>query len=73
MKIGIVEMVMDNKIYVIFEDESRKVYINPGLNIKENDQVEIVNNQIVKVKEYNKKLYEEIKNIENDIIKSKIN
>lgn len=70
MKIGIVEMIYENKVYVIFEDESRKAYINPGFKIKENDQVEIENEEIVNVKSYNEELFQEIKNIENVIFNS---
>ena len=47
MKIGIVEMIYENKVYVIFEDESRKAYINPGFKIKENDEQTSSYNDII--------------------------
>lgn len=68
---GIVEQVIDNKIYVVFEDRSRKSYINnKNLNIKENNQVLIINNEIVEIKEYNKQLYQKIKELEESIKKN---
>lgn len=58
---GIVEQVIDNKIYVIFEDRTRKYYINENnLDIKENYQVYINNGKIEQVKSYNEELYNEI-------------
>ena len=58
---GIVEQVIDNKIYVIFEDRTRKCYINENnLDIKENNQVYINNGKIEQVKSYNEELYNEI-------------
>lgn len=68
---GIVEQVIDDKIYVVFEDRSRKSYINnKNLNIKENNQVLIINNEIVEIKEYNKQLYQKIKELEESIKKN---
>jgi hypothetical protein len=68
---GIVEQVIDNKIYVVFEDRSRKSYINnKNLNIKENNQVLIINNEIVEIKGYNKHLYQKIKELEESIKKN---
>lgn len=65
---GIVEQVIDNKIYVIFEDRTRKSYINhKNLIIKENNQVLIDDGNIVEVKGYNEKLYQEIKSIQEKI------
>lgn len=65
---GIVEQVIDNKIYVIFEDRTRKMYINTlGLKIVENNQVKIIDNNIVEVKEYNQELYIKIKQLENKL------
>ena len=47
---GIVEKVIEDKIYVIFEDRSRKSYVNhKKLVIKENNQVLIVDNNIIEV------------------------
>lgn len=67
---GIVEEVIGNKIYVIFSDLTRKVYINElNLDIKENNEVEIVNGQIVSVKPYNKQLYETMKQLEKQVFK----
>lgn len=68
---GIVEQVIDNKIYVVFEDRSRKSYINnKNLNIKENNQVLIINNEIVEIKGYNRQLYQKIKELEESIKKN---
>lgn len=65
---GIVEKVIDNKIYVIFEDRTCKSYININkLVIKENNQVLVINNEIIKVKGYNEELYQEIKELEENI------
>jgi predicted flavoprotein YhiN len=56
---GIVEQVIDDKIYVVFKDRSRKVFINTlDIKIVENNQVRVENNSIVEVQEYNKELYE---------------
>ena len=52
---GIVEQVIDDKIYVVFKDRSRKVFINTlDIKIVENNQVRVENNRIVEVQEYNK-------------------
>ena len=68
---GIVEKVIDNKIYVMFEDRSIKQYINDKhLNIKESNQVLIINGMIVEVKEYNEELYKEIKLLQETIKKN---
>lgn len=65
---GIVEQVIDNKVYVIFEDRSRKVFINTlDIKIVENNQVRIENNTIVEVKEYNQELYETIKQLQDKL------
>jgi hypothetical protein len=68
---GIVEKVIDNKIYVMFEDRSIKQYINDKhLDIKESNQVLIINGMIVEVKEYNDELYKEIKLLQETIKKN---
>lgn len=68
---GIVEKVIDNKIYVMFEDRSVKQYINDKhLDIKESNQVLIINGMIVEVKEYNEELYKEIKLLQETIKKN---
>ena len=68
---GIVEKVIDNKIYVMFEDRSIKQYINDKhLDIKESSQVLIINGMIVEVKEYNEELYKEIKLLQETIKKN---
>lgn len=68
---GIVEKVIDNKIYVMFEDRSIKQYINDKhLDIKESNQVLIINGMIVEVKEYNEELYKEIKLLQETIKKN---
>ncbi len=65
---GIVEQVIDNKVYVIFEDRTRKVFINTlDIKIVENNQVRIENNTIVEVKEYNQELYETIKQLQDKL------
>lgn len=65
---GIVEQVIDNKVYVIFKDRSRKVFINTlDIKIVENNQVRIENNTIVEVKEYNQELYETIKQLQDKL------
>ncbi len=68
--IGIVEKVIDNKIYVVFEDLTYRMYINEtNVKIVENNQVEIIDGKIVKVFEYNNEIYHKIKNIEQRIKK----
>lgn len=68
---GIVEKVLENKIYVMFSDRTIKQYINDkGLVIKENNQVLIIDGKIVEVKEYNKELYNEIKRLQETIKKN---
>ena len=68
---GIVEQVIGNKIYVIFEDRTCKSYINTKkFNIKENNQVLIIDNEIIDVKGYNEQLYQEIKDLEKSIKKN---
>jgi hypothetical protein len=68
---GIVEKVIDNKIYVMFEDRSIKQYINDKhLDIKESNQVLIINGMIVEVKEYNEELYKEINLLQETIKKN---
>lgn len=68
---GIVEKVIDNKIYVMFEDRSVKQYINDKhLDIKESNQVLIINGMIVEVKEYNEELYKEINLLQETIKKN---
>jgi hypothetical protein len=68
---GIVEKVIDNKIYVMFEDRSIKQYINDKhLDIKESNQVLIINGMIVEVKEYNEELYKEINILQETIKKN---
>lgn len=68
---GIVEKVIDNKIYVMFEDRSIKQYLNDKhLDIKESNQVLIINGMIVEVKEYNEELYKEIKLLQETIKKN---
>lgn len=69
MKKAIVEKVIDNYIYVVFEDRTYKKYINTGFDIKENNLVFIENDTIVKVEKVDNKLYEEIKKVENVIFK----
>ena len=69
MKKAIVEKVIDNYIYVVFEDRTYKKYINNGFDIKENNLVFIENDTIVKVEKVDNKLYEEIKKVENVIFK----
>lgn len=65
---GIVEKIIDDNIYVIFENRKCKVYKNINkLNIVENDQVEIINEQIINVKAYDEKLYQKIKLLEDKI------
>ena len=65
---GIVEKVIEDKIFVIFEDRSRKSYINhKKLVIKENNQVLIVDNNIIEVKGYNEDLYKKIVKIQEKI------
>lgn len=65
---GIVEKIIDDNIYVIFENRKCKVYKNINkLNIVENDQVEIMNEQIINVKAYDEKLYQKIKLLEDKI------
>ena len=68
---GIVERVIDNKIYVMFKDRSIKQYINDKhLDIKESNQVLIINGMIVEVKEYNEELYKEINLLQETIKKN---
>lgn len=69
MKKAIVEKVIDNYIYVVFEDRTYKKYLNNGFDIKENNLVFIENDTIVKVEKVDNKLYEEIKKVENVIFK----
>ena len=65
---GIVEQVIDDKIYVVFKDRSRKVFINTlDIKIVENNQVRVENNSIVEVQEYNKELYETIKQLQDKL------
>lgn len=65
---GIVEKIIDDNIYVIFENRKCKVYKNiNNLNIVENDQVEIINEQIINVNAYDEKLYQKIKLLEDKI------
>ncbi len=65
---GIVEQVIDDKIYVVFKDRSRKVFINTlDIKIVENNQVRVENNRIVEVQEYNKELYETIKQLQDKL------
>ena len=65
---GIVEQVIDDKIYVVFKDRSRKVFINTlDIKIVENNQVRVENNSIVEVQEYNKELYEKIKQLQDKL------
>lgn len=71
---GIVEKVIDNKIYVIFNDRNRDIYINDtGLTIYENNEVEIIDKKIVNIKKYNKELYDQIKKMECKIKKNNCN
>lgn len=68
---GIVEKVIEDKIFVIFEDRSCKTYINVDkLDIKENNQVLVINNKIIEVKGFNEQLYQEIKSLEQAIKKN---
>ena len=65
---GIVEQVIDDKIYVVFKDRSRKVFIYTlDIKIVENNQVRVENNSIVEVQEYNKELYETIKQLQDKL------
>ena len=65
---GIVEQVIDDKIYVVFKDRSRKVFINTlDIKIVENNQVSVENNSIVEVQEYNKELYGKIKQLQDKL------
>lgn len=65
---GIVEKIIDDNIYVIFENRKCKVYKNiNNLNIVENDQVEIINEQIINVNAYDENLYQKIKLLEDKI------
>lgn len=65
---GIVEKVIDDKVYVIFSDRKRAVYVNnTNFDIFENNEVEIIDNCIVNIKQYNKELYKKIKELENKI------
>jgi hypothetical protein len=65
---GIVEQVIDDKIYVVFKDRSRKVFINTlDIKIVENNQVRVENNSIVEVQEYNKELYKKIKQLQDKL------
>lgn len=68
MKTGIVEMISNNKVLVGFEDGTTKAYVNKHkFNIKENDQVDIENDEIINVKPYNEELYQEIKELEKEV------
>lgn len=65
---GIVEKIIDDKVYVIFSDRSTGVYKNDlGIKICENNEVEIIDGKIVSIKEFNEDLYKKIKKIENKI------
>lgn len=65
---GIVEKIIDDKVYVIFSDRSTGVYKNNlGIKISENNEVEIIDDEIINIKNYNKDLYIKIKKIENKI------
>lgn len=68
---GIVIQVFDKKIFLEMDDGSNKIIINEdNLDIKENNYIEIVNNKIVNIKEYNEELYFKIKSIEQKIKKN---
>lgn len=68
---GIVIQVIDNKIFLEMDDGSNKIIINENnLDIKENNYIEIVNNKIVNIKQYNEELYLKIKSIEDKIKKN---
>lgn len=65
---GIVEKVIDDKVYVIFSDRKRAVYVNnTNFDIFENNEVEIIDNCIVNIRQYNKELYKKIKELESKI------
>ena len=67
---AVVEQVIDNKIYVVFEDRTRRIYVNDNnLEIKECNQVYIENEKIISVKPYNKQLYNQILELQNSISK----
>ena len=69
---GVVEQVIGEYIYVIFEDESRKKCINiHNFKIVENNQVLVKDNIIMEVKGYDEKLYLEIKELEEKTFKKK--
>lgn len=67
---GVVEQVIGEYIYVIFDDESRMKCINiHNFKIVENNQVLVKDNVIIEVKGYNEKLYQEIKELEEKTFK----
>ncbi len=68
---AIVEQVIDDKIYVVFKDMTRKIYQKPvNLDIYENNEVEIIDGNIVSVKKYNEELYQKIKELEKQVFKN---
>lgn len=71
---AVVEQVIDNKLYIQYDDGTRKVFINDqNIVIKENNYINIENNKIIEVKAYNEQLYKKIKELENKIFKNNKN
>lgn len=68
-KTYIVEQVDEKNIYVVDDENHYLCLLKNDLCIKENDQVIVQNNKIIKVLPYDKKLYQEIKKLENKIFK----
>ena len=69
---AVVEAISNNKLYLVFDDQTRKIYINTqDIIIKENNYINIVNEKIVEVKEYKEDLYNKIKELEKKILKKK--
>ena len=69
---AVVERISDNKLYLIFDDQTRRVFINKqDIIIKENNYINIVDEKIVEVKEYNENLYNQIKELESIVIRKK--
>ena len=69
---AVVEAISNNKLYLVFDDQTRKIYINTqDIIIKENNYINIVNEKIVEVKEYKEDLYNKIKELEKKVLKKK--
>ena len=69
---AIIEQIINNKLYLIKDDQTRMVMEKPeNVNFKENNYIKIVDGKIVEIKEYNEELYKQIKELQNKLFTKK--